>query len=206
MKRVLAIIFLLAVVFAAWWLFFRGPASENKGDNSGEPTSIAVKTHSDTFNLKVDDAVAAYIDLKDAFVNADSTQAGQEAGILITAVGQIPLDELEKDNPRIKGAADQQISDLKANAQSIVQGNNLTEMRKDFYMVSENLYPFLKTIGYEGEKLYWQNCPMAFNGNEEANWLSTTRKVMNPYLGRNNPKYQNTMLHCGETMDSLYLK
>ncbi len=35
----------------------------------------------------------------------------------------------------------------------------ITEMRQDFSMVSENIYPFLKTIGYEGEKLYWQNDP-----------------------------------------------
>ena len=62
-----------------------------------------------------------------------------------------------------------------------------TEMRQDFRMVSENLYPFLKTIGYEGPKLYWQNCPMAFGENKEGNWLSNTSEIINPYLGKNHP-------------------
>ena len=70
-------------------------------------------------------------------------------------------------------------------------------------MVSENLYPLLKTIGYEGPKLYWQNCPMAFGENKEGNWLSNTPEIINPYLGKNHPQYKATMFGCGETKDSL---
>jgi len=79
-------------------------------------------------------------------------------------------------------------------------------MRHDFSMVSENLYPLLKTIHYEGPKLYWQNCPMAFGDDKPANWLSNTAEILNPYLGKKHPEYKSAMLHCGENMDSLYLK
>lgn len=206
MKRVLAIVFLIAVFVAAWWLFYDKGSNGNKTKTQKIDSAIPVKTHSEAFNTGVDNAVTAYLKLKDAFVNSDSVNASQEATAFIAAVDKIPLDELDNDNPKIKGAAAQQISDLTANADAIGQEKDLSEMRRDFYMVSESLYPLLKTIGYEGEKLYWQNCPMAFNGTEEANWLSDTRKIMNPYLGRNNPEYQNTMLHCGETVDSLFLK
>ena len=48
-------------------------------------------------------------------------------------------------------AARQQVSEMKANADPILQETDLTQMRQDFSMVSENLYPFLKTIGYEGQ-------------------------------------------------------
>src|SRR5690606_11430439 len=102
-------------------------------------------------------------------------------------------------------SAQQQVSDIKANASPILEETDITNMRRDFRMVSENMYPFLKTIGYEGEKLYWQNCPMAF-GEEEANWLSNSPEIINPYLGRNHPVYKSSMLRCGEVKDSIYIK
>jgi hypothetical protein len=73
-------------------------------------------------------------------------------------------------------------------------------------MVSEFLYPFLKTVGYEGTKIYWQNCPMAFGDDKPANWLSTSAEINNPYLGMHHPEFKSAMLHCGETMDSIYAK
>ena len=79
-------------------------------------------------------------------------------------------------------------------------------MRKDFGMVSENLNPFLRTINYEGEKIYWQFCPMAFGEDKGANWLSKTQEVINPYLGKNHPKYKADMLNCGEVKDSIMAK
>ncbi len=76
-------------------------------------------------------------------------------------------------------------------------------MREDFRMISENLYPFLKTIKYEGSSLYWQNCPMAFGEGKEANWISNTKEIINPYLGKNHPEFKSSMLHCGEIKDTI---
>ena len=101
-------------------------------------------------------------------------------------------------------AASETIADLRRNAQSLLQQNNITEMRKDFSMVTEMLYPaFFKTINYEGEKLYLQHCPMAFDGDQGANWISNELEIVNPYLGKNHPKYKGTMLHCGEIKDTI---
>jgi len=80
---------------------------------------------------------------------------------------------------------------------------DIQEMRKDFSMVSENLYPFFRVINYEGENMYWQNCPMAFDDDKEANWISRTKEVFNPYLGKKHPKYRATMLHCGMVKDTI---
>lgn len=206
MKRILAIVFLIAVFVVAFWLFFNtGSKNEKSGNSENENTAVTVKKHSQLFNDRVDAAVSSYMLLKDAFVNADSSLAKDQATQFVTAINEIPLEELDDDQSQIGSAAQQQISDIKANAEPIERGENLYEMRHDFYMVSENMYPFLKTIGYEGEKLYWQNCPMAF-GEQEANWLSNTRQINNPYLGKNHPQYKSTMLHCGEVKDSLYAK
>ncbi len=71
-------------------------------------------------------------------------------------------------------------------------------------MISELMYPsFLKTVNYEGPKLFLQNCPMAFNDTESANWISNSEEIVNPYLGKNHPKYKGGMLHCGEIKDTI---
>ena len=203
MKRILAIVFLAVIVFGVWWLFFK----TDKPNQGSEPAleAIVVKKHSDTFNAGVTKVMNSYLDMKSAFVEGDTLNIKVNATQFISAVDSLKLEGLQKDDPRIMAAARQQVSDIKANANPILEETDIIAMRQDFRMVSENLYPFLKTIGYEGEKLYWQNCPMAF-GDEAANWLSNTSEIVNPYLGKNHPEYKSSMLHCGENMDSIYIK
>ena len=202
MKRFLAIVFLALIILGAWWLFFRTDKVHSATDSKVE--AMTVNKHSDAFNTGVSNAVNAYLDLKNAFVDADTANVKLSTAKFIAAVDSLKLDDLQKDDAQILAAAHQQVSDIKANASPILQEKDITQMRQDFRMVSENLYPFLKTIGYEGEKLYWQNCPMAFGEDKEANWLSNTSEIINPYLGTNNPEYKSAMLHCGETKDSIY--
>jgi len=203
MKRVLAVVFLIIILFAAWFLFFK---TKEVTTSTTATESTGVKKHSDDFDKKVDNMMDAYIEMKNAFVNADSSAIKAKTAQFIASTDSLNLSELHEKDSSIYMAAQQNISDIKANAQPILKENDLTEMRHDFSMVSENLYPLLKTIGYEGEKLYWQNCPMAFGEDKPANWLSNTSEILNPYFGKNNPEYKSAMLHCGENMDSIYLK
>ena len=204
MKRILAIGFLAIIVFGAWWLFFK----TEKGKTESEPKEapLSVKKHSDEFIQKVADAINFYLDMKNAFVDGDTLNIKANVNKFIAAVDSIPLIDLQKDDSLILIAAQQEVGEIKANASPILEDTDLTQMRQDFSMVSENLYPFLKTIGYEGEKLYWQNCPMAFGDDKPANWLSNTSEIVNPYLGKNHPEYKSGMLHCGENKDSIFAK
>ena len=204
MKRVLAVIFLVIIVLGAWFLFFKTEKKVAKGD--GGPQALTIKKHSSVFNQTIANAIISYINMKDAFVNGDTAAIKQEAAKFISATDSINLSELAKNDSSIYLSAKQNVSDIKANAQPILQEKTLADMRQDFSMVSENLYPLLKSIGYEGQKLYWQNCPMAFGDDKPANWLSNTSQINNPYLGKNHPEYKSAMLHCGENMDSIYLK
>lgn len=70
-------------------------------------------------------------------------------------------------------------------------------------MITENLYPLLQIVQYQGATVYQQMCPMAFNDNEAGYWLSDSREVVNPYLGKKHPKYSGGMVHCGEVKDSI---
>ncbi len=201
MKKVLLgiLIVILAVAGYVWYKF----SNAGGGDHGPKQQAITLKRHSDTFNLAVTAAMNAYFDMSAAFVDADTAKVKASAGKFIHLLDSIPMAELQKDTANIYAVAMGTFDGIKSNAQSILTMTDLQEMRKDFSMVSENLYPFFKIINYEGEKMYWQNCPMAFGDEKEANWVSKTKEVVNPYLGKNHPEFKGTMLHCGMVKDTI---
>lgn len=203
MKKILAVVIILVVIAVVWFLFFK---PKDKNISSKQSTTSTEKTHSPEFNKQIASLINSYVEMKTAFVNADTSEIKTKTAGFIASADSLQLNELQEKDSAIFMAIQQNISDIKANADPILKESDITEMRHDFSMISENLYPFLKTIEYEGEKLYWQNCPMAFGDDKPANWLSKTSEINNPYLGKKDPVYKSAMLHCGENMDSIYLK
>jgi hypothetical protein len=204
MKKVLLglLILILGIAGYYWYMF-----SKAGGGNSGEKQqALTLKKHSDTFNFSVNAAMNAYFDMSAAFVDADTAKAKLAATKFVQLLDSIPMIELKKDTANIYEVAMGTFEGIKSNAADILVVGNLQEMRKDFSMVSENLYPFFKIINYEGDKMYWQNCPMAFGDDKEANWVSKTSEVVNPYLGKNHPEFKATMLHCGMVKDTIKAK
>jgi len=199
MKKVLAIVFLAAVLFALYWVFFKKSSSTN----STQTEAIEVKKHTSQFNESITSMLNKYFDLKSAFVDSDTVRVKSETQKFIGAIDSLKIDDLKKDTATIVQTVQAQLSDIKSNAVALLPETDITEMRQDFRMISENLYPFLKTIRYEGQPLYWDNCPMAFGEGKEANWLSNTKEIINPYLGKDHPEYKATMLHCGEIKDTI---
>lgn len=202
MKKVLLLLILVAAVVAVYFAFF------NKKKDNATPTPkeepMVLKTHSDAFNNSVDNVITNYLSMKDAFVNSDTAQVKAMGRLFISSLDSIPLKELDKDKAAVSETAKASIEDIKANANSLLLQTDITEMRQDFNMVTQMMYPsFFKTINYEGKKLYLEHCPMAFNDTEGADWLSDNSQIMNPYLGKNHPKYHSTMLECGEVKDSV---
>ena len=204
MKRVLAIVFLLIIVFGAYWLFFKKDNGYSETNKTEEKTTQSLNKHSDVFNTGVNNTINSYLAMKDAFVDGDTGSIKSASFAFVTRLDSLNLSELQSDD-KVLSAANLQLNEMKTNAEPIMQETDLTKMRRNFQNVSENLYPFLRTIGYEGQKLYWQNCPMAF-GDDGANWISNTSEIVNPYLGKNHPEFKSAMLHCGENMDSIYVK
>ena len=199
MKRVFAAVIVIVVIIVAWWFF----SGKKQGEKQPKQEALKIQKHSADFNSSIDKTITSYLAMKDAFVNADTTSIRSQTQAFIGSLNAIKLNDLSKDDSSITISAQQFVSDVKVNAEAVLQEKDVTEMRQDFRMVSENLYPFLRTISYEGTKLYWQNCPMAFGDNNGANWISNTRQIINPYLGKNHPQYKATMLGCGENKDSL---
>lgn len=200
MKKLLIVLVLALVVGGVYWKFF---ASKNEGPEEPKEAPITVKRHSDAFNNGIDSLMNAYFKIKDAFVDADTAKAKAATQQFIALADSNRLSELKEDTNRIYESGIMMMNDIRLNAESLLQQHDITEMRQDFRMVGENIYPLLKTIHYEGKPLYLQNCPMAFGEDKGANWISNTSQVINPYLGKNHPEFKGTMLHCGEVKDSI---
>jgi len=199
MKKLPIIIGVMAVLFGAWWIFRK--QKTNIGETKQQP--LKVGTHSNEFNKSFSNVITTYINLKDAFVNADTVLIKSNQKKFIASIDRIKIDDLKKDTSGVYQSAQAQLGDIKSNAEAILKETDITEMRQDFRMVSENLFPLLKIIHYEGDKLYWQNCPMAFGEGKDASWISNEKEINNPYLGKNHPEFKGTMLHCGEIKDTI---
>ncbi|MEJ7589075.1 MAG: DUF3347 domain-containing protein [Ferruginibacter sp.] len=200
MKRFLLILVVLLAAFGSYWFFIKDKDTTRKEAKVGP---LVARKHSAEFNNGLDSLLNTYFNLKDAFVNADSNAAKAASVKIVQLADSASLSELRSEATGIYESALMQLSDVKANAESLLRQTDLTEMRQDFNMIGESIYPLLKILHYDGKILYWQHCPMAFGEDKGANWISNTEEIINPYLGKNHPEFKGTMLHCGEVKDSI---
>jgi hypothetical protein len=202
MKKIFLIVILLLLAgVGIYWFVFR---NKETGDSGPKPQPIALKKHSSKFNTRVDSLMLSYFDLKSAFVEADTVLIKKHCQHFLQMLDSIPVADLKNDTATIIETVQSSINDIRSNASSLMKQSDITEMRQDFRMVSEMMYPaFFKAINYSGPKLYWQNCPMAFGEGKEGNWISNSEDIENPYLGKKHPEFKATMLHCGEIKDSI---
>jgi hypothetical protein len=199
-KIILGILIIILAIAGFYWYKF---SNAGGGDSGQKLVPIALKKHSGAFNQAISVAMIAYFDISAAFVEADTAKVKENCRKFVQLLDSIPMDELKKDTANIYDIAIGSFDGIKSNAISLLSMTDIQEMRKDFSMISENLYPFFNIINYEGEKMYWLNCPMAFGDDKEANWVSKTKDVINPYLGKNHPEFKATMLHCGMVKDTI---
>ena len=145
--------------------------------------------------------LSSYLHLKDALINYDTLSANKAANALAIASDSIDFTGTT-DTAVVKTVLDF-AGTIRSEAVGLVMENDLTEKRRAFSMITENFYPLLRAIQFNEGKLYYEMCPMAFNDDEAAYWISDSREINNPYLGTKHPKYASGMLHCGELKDSI---
>ncbi len=171
-------------------------------EETGNSSKVNVGKQSSVFTQSVTGILNAYYAVKDALVEADTAAANRAAQSLIATSDSLKMDDANADSALVMT-----INSLKGNisaeSKGLIGETNITDKRRSFSMITENLYPLLQAIKYDGHTVYHQLCPMAFNETETATWLSNSREVVNPYLGKKHPKYAAGMLHCGEVKDSL---
>ena len=204
MKRIILYTLTSALLLGCYFFFIKKseiPQSETKQE------AIVLKTHSDTFNISINALVESYLNIKDAFVEGDTILIKSKTTDFCKQLETLNLAELSKDSSGIYETVNMTKSDILTNANSLLQQKDITEMRRDFSAMTDVMYPtFFNAIKYEGPVLYLQNCPMAFNDDEPANWISNNKEIVNPYMGKNHPKYHAGMLNCGDIKDTIKSK
>ncbi len=200
MKKLILAVVLIVIAIVGWNVY---KWQTNKGGIDEKQAPLTLKKHSDAFNNSVEVAMKSYFDMSAAFVEADTAGVKTNSRKFIALMDSVNMDEIKKDTANIYAVALEYYNSIKLNAESILVQTDITEMRKDFWNVSENLYPYFKLINYEGENMYWQNCPMAFGDEKGANWISASKEIVNPYLGKKHPVYKGSMLKCGVVKDTI---
>lgn len=199
MRSILIFLLLAGVGIIAWLILSRPDKKEKKPKQQ----ALAVSKHSESFNANVGNFLTDYEKLSEAFVKWDSTEVVPIAQTLIKDLDSMNLDELKKDSSAIYETAAAFIENAKGDLQTIAAETKIRPQREVFNNLTDNVYQFLNTVRYDREKLYLQQCPMAFDDVQAAKWLSKKEEIRNPYLGLKDPKYGKGMLSCGETIKTI---
>ncbi len=157
-------------------------------------TPLAQSKNSVAFNDQFGKLMEDYFHLKDNFITESDTLIGVYAKKILMDADSLNLKELKADSSVVT-TAKSYIQSITAELKGLLGEKKLEGKRKSFQMVSDQLFDLARTVQYDNEKVYQQNCPMAF-GETGANWLSKSSDIKNPYL----PK---KMLTCGDVKDSI---
>jgi uncharacterized protein DUF3347 len=201
MKKVVLLIIVLLVAGLLAYRLFSGkevkPAEKND-----QPLAIGKNTS--VFNVAFAGFLNDYFSMRDALADWDTLKADQAAYALARKADSLPLKQLKADSSIIL-TAQSLVASVSSEARGFVGEAGIAERRKDFNMLTDEVYNLVRAVRYDGEVIYHDRCPMAFNDSEEGFWLSNSPRIVNPYLGNKHPVYKNKMLGCGEVVDSVDL-
>jgi len=195
MKRlILPLIILAALALITWQFFCKSSDKKDKQEEKQQP--LALQENTGPFNQSFSHLLNAYFGLKDALVASDTAKASAAAASLVAATDSLKVNEINGDSTGlIKETALNFSGTIKSSAQALAAEADIKAKRKEFEMIADAIWSLTRTVRYEGQKVYWQYCPMAFN-NKGAYWMSNERDIKNPYFGQE-------MLNCGSVEDSL---
>lgn len=181
-----------------------GGNDQKAAENTAEEAKPLVSRNTDAFNNSFEKLLSSYDALKNALTEYDTAGANTAAGQLSQASDSLRIQEIKGDSTgAIRETAVSYQTTISSAAKTFVTESELENKKRQFQSISDALYDLIRTVKYDQKKIYRQRCPMAFNDTEEAYWISENDEIVNPYLGKNHPKYKGTMLGCGEVADSL---
>jgi len=145
--------------------------------------------------------LSAYEGLRDALVEYDSVQVDTLAKQLSARMEGISFAGIS--DTSVSNRLTGQLAAMAIATNSVTSEKMLEGKKRRFSDLSNAFYALLQQAQFDQSVIYRQTCPMAFNNNEQASWVSRSAEIINPYLGRKHPKYASGMLHCGEISDSV---
>jgi Cu(I)/Ag(I) efflux system membrane fusion protein len=138
----------------------------------------------------------SYYALKNAFTNADITKVNSAAGQLGQHADSLSLNEIKGDSSgMIRETAKSFASNISGSANTILGDNKIEDKLREFNMITDALWSLTRTVKYDGQKVYYQFCPLALD-NMGGYWLSDKIDTDNPYMS-------DKSKGCNEVNDSL---
>ena len=145
-----------------------------------------------TGNASIKGIVAGYLQLKNALSNDNGNEAANAGKAITGALQNFDTAALKSDQKKVY--ADVQ-DDIKEHAEHIgMNADKIAHQREHFEMLSKDIYDLVKAFPAE-QTLYKDYCPM-YNNGKGAIWLSETKEIKNPYLGKKMPT-------CGEIKEEI---
>jgi hypothetical protein len=155
-----------------------------------EKQQADIATPATTVSIK--EILANYLQMKNAFAKDNSKNAAAAGNAMAASFASFNKAALSADQVKIYNDVE---DDAKEHAEHIgSNGGNIKHQREHFDMLSKDIYQLVKTFG-GGQKLYYDHCPM-YNDGKGANWISETKEITNPYLGKSVPA-------CGTVKEEL---
>ena len=152
-----------------------------------KPSSTSANAGNNAPDSKVDasmkEMVAQYLQIKNALVNDNGMEAASAGNAYVESMSKMDKNSLAAEK---KKKWDDLADDAKEMAEHIGKnGDKIAHQREHFDMLSKDMYDMVKTFG-AGQTLYNDFCPM-YNNKVGATWLSETKEIKNPYLGKSMP-------------------
>ncbi len=198
MKNIILGLALLTTVLAAC----NNSSSEKKDNTASDaqstntPVDTSAKqvtaTTETTATVSIAEILNGYLKMKNAFAKDDSKEAGAASNEMVKSFSSFNKTALTTEQAKIYNDIE---DDAREHAEHIgSNAGNIKHQREHFDMLSKDIYQLVKTFG-GGQKLYYDHCPM-YNDGKGANWLSETKDIANPYLGKSMPT-------CGTVKEEL---
>ncbi len=192
MKNILLGISIAAVTLASC----SNNASDEKKDMDVKKDAAANEMQSNTMQAQnetpINGIVTGYLQVKNALVDDNGNDAASGGKSISEAMAKLDKSSFSAEQ---KKAYDAVADDIKENAEHINENSGkLDHQREHFEMLSQDMYDLVKS--FDGtQKLYKDFCPMA-NDKKGAFWISETKEIKNPYLGKKMPA-------CGDVKEEI---
>ncbi len=148
-----------------------------------EPTSTSANSGDAKSASSIKELVGHYFHLKNALANDDGSDAASAGKAMVEAMSKLDTTSFTSDQKKVyKDMAD----DTRENAEHIgANADKIDHQREHFEMLSKDMYDLVKKFG-AGQTVYQDFCPM-YNNKKGATWISETKDIKNPYLGKKMP-------------------
>ena len=191
MKTIVFSIAMIATVLSAC---SDNNSSSKEQTKANDTASSQAQTSNPTTqqSASVDDAVTAYLHLKNALTNDNGREAAEGVKHLQDAMLKLDNASFAADQKKVY---DEVKEDINEHAEHIsTNAEKIAHQREHFDMLSKDMYDLVKSVK-PSQTLYKDHCPM-FNDGKGAIWLSEAKEIKNPYYGQK-------MLTCGKQQEEI---